>query len=56
MKRNVLFASLLLAAGAMFTACNNDIEEPRIDAQPEAAVTRAYGDKSPIVALSLIHI
>ena len=51
MKRNVLFASLLLAAGAMFTACNNDMEEPRIDAQPEAAVTRAYGDKSPIVAV-----
>lgn len=37
MKRNVLFASLLLAAGAMFTACNNDMEEPQIDAQPEAA-------------------
>lgn len=51
MKRNVLFASLLLAAGAMFTACNNDMEEPRIDAQPEAAVTRAYGDKSPIVSV-----
>jgi len=51
MKRNVLFASLLLAAGAMFTACNNDMEEPRIDAQPEAAVTRTYGDKSPIVAV-----
>lgn len=39
---------MLLATGAMFTACNNEIEEIAIEAQPEA-VTRAYGDKTPKV-------
>lgn len=52
MKRNLFsLATLLFAAGALFTACNNDMTEPTVvpdeaQAQPE---TRAYGDKTPIV-------
>lgn len=50
MKRILQLATLLFAAGALFTACNNDMTEPTVvpdeaQAQPE---TRAYGDKSPI--------
>lgn len=50
MKRILQLATLLFAAGALLTACNNDMTEPTVvpdeaQAQPE---TRAYGDKSPI--------
>lgn len=50
MKKNLLtLATLLFAAGALFTACNNDMEPAMPDgAQPE---TRAYGDKTPIVSV-----
>lgn len=51
MKQNFILASLLLAAGAMFTSCSNEVEEPQIDAQPEAVVTRSFGDKTPIVSV-----
>lgn len=49
MKRNLFtLATMLFAAGALMTACTNDIESPNAlnGAQPE---TRAYGDKTPIV-------
>lgn len=51
MKRILQLATLLFAAGALFTACNNDMTEPTVvpdeaQAQPE---TRAFGDKTPIV-------
>lgn len=52
MKKNLLIlATLLFAAGALLTACTNDVTEPTVvpdeaQAQPE---TRAFGDKSPIV-------
>ena len=52
MKKNLLtLATLLFAAGALLTACTNDVTEPTVvpdeaQAQPE---TRAFGDKSPIV-------
>lgn len=50
MKKNLLtLATLLFAAGALMTACNNDMEPAMPDgAQPE---TRAYGDKTPIVSV-----
>lgn len=51
MKRILQLATLLFAAGALFTACNNDMADPSVvpdeaQAQPE---TRAFGDKTPIV-------
>lgn len=51
MKKNLLkLATLLFAAGALMTACNNDMTEAAMPdgAQPE---TRAYGDKSPITVV-----
>ena len=35
----------------MFTSCNKDVENPDMQAQPEetAQVTRAYGDKTPLI-------
>ena len=37
--------------GCMFTSCNKDVENPDMQAQPEetAQVTRAYGDKTPLI-------
>lgn len=36
MTQKSILASLLMAAGAMFASCSNELEEPQIDAQPEA--------------------
>lgn len=51
MTQKSILASLLMAAGAMFASCSNELEEPQIDAQPKAIETRAFGDKSPIVSV-----
>ncbi len=49
MKRNLLtLTTMLFAAVALFSACNNDAEEPNvIPDEARAAETRAYGDKTP---------
>lgn len=51
MKKTLFITTLLLSAGAMFTSCNKDVENPDMQAQPEetAQVTRAYGDKTPLI-------
>lgn len=51
MKKTLFITTLLLSAGAMFTSCNKDVENPDMQAQPEetAQITRAYGDKTPLI-------
>ena len=51
MKKTLFITTLLLSAGAMFTSCNKDVENPDMQSQPEetAQVTRAYGDKTPLI-------
>ena len=48
MKKHLLtLATVLFAAGALFTSCANDPEEPQIQSDGTQISTRAYGDKSP---------
>lgn len=48
MKKHLLtLATALFAAGALFTSCANDPEEPQIQSDGTQISTRAYGDKSP---------
>lgn len=48
MKKHLLtLATILFAAGALFTSCANDPEEPQIQSDGTQISTRAYGDKSP---------
>lgn len=48
MKKHLLtLATVLFAAGALFTSCANDPEEPQIQPDGTQISTRAYGDKSP---------
>lgn len=48
MKKQLLtLATVLFAAGALFTSCANDPEEPQIQPDGTQISTRAYGDKSP---------
>lgn len=48
MKKHLLtLATVLFAAGALFTSCANDPEEPQIQSDGAQITTRAYGDKSP---------
>lgn len=48
MKKHLLtLATVLFAAGALFTSCANDPEEPQIKSDGTQISTRAYGDKSP---------
>lgn len=48
MKQHLLtLATVLFAAGALFTSCTNDPEEPQIQSDGTQISTRAYGDKSP---------
>lgn len=35
MKKTLFITTLLLSAGAMFTSCNKDVENPDMQAQPE---------------------
>ena len=51
MKKTLFITTLLLSAGALFTSCTKDVENPDMQAQPEetAQVTRAYGDKTPLI-------
>lgn len=51
MKKSLFISTLFLSAGIMFTACNKDVENPDMQAQLEekAQVTRAYGDKTPLI-------
>lgn len=51
MKKNLFtLATLLFAAGAMFTACSNDMTDEAMPdgVQPE---TRTYGDKTPVMVV-----
>lgn len=48
MKKHLLtLATVLFAAGALFTSCANNPEEPQIQSDGTQISTRAYGDKSP---------
>lgn len=48
MKKHLLtLATILFAAGALFTSCANDPEEPQIQSDGTQISTRAYGDKFP---------
>lgn len=50
MKKHLLtLATVLFAAGALFTSCANDPEEVPVQPDETQVTTRAFGDKTPIV-------